>query len=50
VPDTVAYLSEDDVLSARAELEELGYDRYGIQAAFAAPAQSVDYYHFSFTP
>ena len=50
VPDTVAYLSEDDVLSARAELEALGYDRYGIQAAFAAPAQSVDYYHFSFTP
>lgn len=49
VPDTVAYLSEDDVLRARTDLEELGYDHYGMQAAFAAPAQPVDYHHFSFT-
>ena len=50
VPDTVAYLTEEEVERAAGNLEALGYDREGLQAALMAPPQPVDYYHFSFTP
>ncbi|MDX1411916.1 MAG: hypothetical protein R3351_07135, partial [Nitrospirales bacterium] len=50
VPDTIAYLTEDEVWGAMPELEQLGYEREGIQAALMAPPQPVDYYHFSFSP
>ena len=50
VPDTVAYLTEDEVDRAAGGLEELGYEREGLRAALMAPPQAVDYYHFSFTP
>jgi len=50
VPDTVAYLTEEEVMSAAGRLEELGYDRGTLQAAFMAPPQPVDYFHFRMGP
>jgi hypothetical protein len=50
VPDTIAYLTEDEVWGAMQELEQLGYEREDIRAALTAPPQPVDYYHFSFSP
>ncbi len=50
VPDTVAYLTEEEVMSAAGRLEELGYDRGILQAAFMAPPQPVDYFHFRMGP
>lgn len=50
VPDTVAYLTEEEVMSAAGQLEELGYDRGALQAAFMAPPQPVDYFHFRMGP
>ena len=50
VPDTIAYLTEDELLASIRELEALGYDRQSIQAALAAPPQPVDYYHLFFRP
>ena len=49
VPDTIAYLTEDEVWGAMRDLEPLGYDREGIRAALTAPPQPVDYFHFSFS-
>ena len=50
VPDTVAYLAEEEVMKAAGQLEALGYDRSILQAAFMAPPQPVDYFHFHMGP
>lgn len=50
VPDTIAYLTEDELFGSIRELEGLGYDRHSIQAALATPPQPVDYYHLFFRP
>ena len=50
VADTVAYLTEEEVMRAAGRLEELGYDRSTLQAAFMAPPQPVDYFHFRLDP
>lgn len=50
VPDTVAYLTEEEVTGAAGHLEELGYDRSILQAALLAPPQPVDYFHFRMAP
>ena len=50
VPDTIAYLTEDEVLGGAEKLEELGYDRGTLRAVLHAPPQSVDYFHFFFKP
>ncbi len=50
VPDAVAYLAEEEVMKAAGQLEELGYDRSILQAAFTAPPQPVDYFHFRMGP
>jgi hypothetical protein len=50
VPDTIAYLTEDELSAATPELEQLGYDPDTIRAALAAPPQSIDYYHHSVRP
>lgn len=50
VPDTIAYLTEEEVLGVAEKLEELGYDRETLLAVLRAPAQSVDYFHFLFIP
>ena len=46
VPDTVAYLTEEEVFDVIGELERLGYDREIIKAALMAPPQGVEYTHF----
>ena len=50
VPDTVAYLTEEEVMNAAGQLEELGYDRETLRAALMAPPQPVDYFHFRMGP
>ncbi|MER3423530.1 MAG: hypothetical protein C4293_10140, partial [Nitrospiraceae bacterium] len=45
VPDTVAYLTEEEVFAAMPDLEALGYDREMIRMALLAPPPPVDYYH-----
>ena len=50
VADTVAYLTEEEVMSVAGPLEGLGYDRGILQAAFMAPPQPVDYFHFQIGP
>ena len=50
VADTVAYLTEEEVMNVADQLEELGYDRGTLQAAFMAPPQPVDYFHFRIGP
>lgn len=50
IPDTVAYLTEEEVLGAMGELEQLGYDRAAVMAALAMPPQPVDYRNFFFAP
>ncbi len=50
VPDTIAFVTEDEVWGSMQELEQLGYEREGIRAALTTPPQPVDYYHFSFSP
>lgn len=48
VPDTVAYLTEEELFAAMDRLEELGYEREAVRFALAAPQQPLDYYHLSF--
>ena len=49
VPDTIAYVSEEEVLGAVMDLEALGFERARIQEALAAGARrDIDYYRFSF--
>ncbi|MGH7231082.1 MAG: class I SAM-dependent methyltransferase [Nitrospiraceae bacterium] len=50
VPDTIAYLTEDEIFGAMRDLEAIGYEREIIQAALVAPPQGVDYYHHFFRP
>src|SRR5205809_73478 len=50
VPDTIAYLTEDELFASIRELEALGYVRHSIQAALVTPPQPVDYYHLFFRP
>ena len=50
VADTVAYLTEEEVMTAAGQLEELGYNRDTLRAAFLAPPQPVDYFHFRMGP
>jgi hypothetical protein len=50
IPDTVAYLTEEEIAGSMADLEQLGYRREAIMAALAMPPQPIDYRHFSFSP
>jgi hypothetical protein len=50
VPDTIAYLSEEELTTALQDLEVIGYDRDTMQSALQAPAQNVDYYHHFLQP
>lgn len=47
IPDTVAYLSEDELTRAQRGLEEIGYESDAIKMALNAPPSPVEYYHFS---
>ena len=50
VPDTVAYLTEEELLRATSDLEEIGYDPHAFQIALSAPPAPVDYFHLSIRP
>ncbi len=46
VPDTVAYLTEEELLGVRNQLEALGFDPDALATAIGVPPQEVDYTHF----
>jgi hypothetical protein len=48
VPDTIAYLAEEEILGALQGLEALGYDRGGIRVGLSAQPRPVDYFHHFF--
>jgi hypothetical protein len=50
VPDTVAYLTEEELMQATADLEEIGFDSQAFQIALTAPPAPVDYFHLSVRP
>ncbi|MGQ0811413.1 MAG: class I SAM-dependent methyltransferase [Nitrospiraceae bacterium] len=50
VPDTIAYVTEEELDRAMSELETLGYDKEGIRIAFAAPPSPIEYSHFFCRP
>ena len=50
IPDTIAYVTEEELSQAQAELENLGYEREAILMALGAPPSPVEYYHFAFRP
>jgi hypothetical protein len=47
VPDTVAYLTEPEVVGVMNELVSWCYERETVEMALNAPSQGVDYYHLS---
>jgi hypothetical protein len=50
VPDTVAYLTEEELMRAADDLEKVGYDAQAFQIALSAPPATVDYFHLSIRP
>ena len=48
IPDTVAYLTEEELTLASKDLEDIGYDPHSFMIALTAPPSPVDYCH-SFT-
>lgn len=49
VPDTVAYVTHEEVLSALKPLRKLGYREKDIQAAFQSPPPPVSFVHIQFS-
>jgi len=50
VPDAIAYLTEDEILAAVPDLEELGFPKHEIQELLAGQnlaSPAIDYYRFS---
>lgn len=47
VPDTVAYLTEEELSGAQKDLEAIGYDSDAIKMALGAPPSPIEYCHFS---
>jgi hypothetical protein len=47
IPDTVAYLTEEELARAQKDLEEIGYESDAISMALSAPPSPVEYCHFS---
>lgn len=50
VPDTVAYLTEEEISLASKELEDIGYDPQSFLIALTAPPGPVDYLHVFVRP
>ncbi|MBA2487134.1 MAG: SAM-dependent methyltransferase [Nitrospira sp.] len=50
IPDTIAYLTEEELNQAQQGLENLGYEREAWLMALGAPPSPIEYYHFSFRP
>ncbi|HWF60857.1 MAG TPA: hypothetical protein VN666_11195, partial [Nitrospira sp.] len=47
IPDTVAYLSEEELTRAQKDLEEIGYDSEAIRMTLNAPPGPIEYCHFT---
>ncbi len=47
IPDTVAYLTEEELARAQKDLEEIGYENDAISMALSAPPSPVEYCHFA---
>ena len=47
VPDTIAYITEEELGQASKDLEEVGYDPQLFHIALTAPPAPVDYFHVS---
>lgn len=50
IPDTVAYLTEEELAAASKNLEAVGYDPQSFLIALTAPPSPVDYYHMAIRP
>lgn len=50
VPDTVAYITEEELMRASTDLEEIGYDPQTFLIALTAPPSPVDYCHCLIQP
>jgi len=50
VPDTVAYLTEEELTFASKDLEDIGYDPQSFMIALTAPPSPVDYFHALIQP
>lgn len=46
IPDTVAYVTEDELTYAQKDLEDLGYEHEAIKMALSAPPSPIEYCHF----
>ena len=47
IPDTVAYLTEEELTHAQKDLEDLGYEHEAIKMALSAPPSAIEYCHFA---
>ncbi len=47
IPDTVAYVTEEELTCAQKDLEEIGYDVDAIRMAVNAPPSPIEYCHFA---
>ena len=45
IPDTVAYITEEELTLASKDLEDIGYDSQSFMIALSAPPSPVDYFH-----
>jgi Putative S-adenosyl-L-methionine-dependent methyltransferase len=50
IPDTIAYITEEELMQASKDLEEVGYDPQSFYIALTAPPAPVDYFHVSIRP
>lgn len=50
IPDTIAYVTEEELSQSQPGLENLGYEREAWLMALGAPPSPVEYYHFWFRP
>jgi hypothetical protein len=47
IPDTVAYLSEEELTRAQKDLEAIGYEQEAIAMVLSAPPSPIEYCHFA---
>ncbi len=47
IPDTVAYLSEEELTRAQKDLEAIGYEQEAIAMVLSAPPTPIEYCHFA---
>ncbi|OQW33792.1 MAG: hypothetical protein A4E19_02790 [Nitrospira sp. SG-bin1] len=47
IPDTVAYLTEEELMSAQQNLATIGYDGDTVKMALSAPPSPIEYCHFT---